>query len=637
MKLTIGKEKRKEIPEGMFGIFFEDINYSADGGLYAEMLENRAFEFVKAKGTKGAYETSYDGGYGWTRYPLQSDVAIQFQTDAPFYRETPHYAVIRTTAGEQGISNKAYEGVSVEKEILYSITVIAKALIKPCEMEIGITDKDNQPIGCTTIHVVEGDWKEYHCTLRVERSVRNGQFIILLKEKGELALTYVSMMPQNAVGGIFRRDIYQALEDLNPGFIRFPGGCVVEGSTMENRYRWKDTIAPPYARRPNWNRWAVHDAVEEKGYETEFSHYNQSLGLGFYEYFLLCEKLNAKPIPIINVGLACQFQSDEAVSVSSDEFHEYIQDALDLIEFANGGSDTFWGKKRIDMGHEASFNLEFIGIGNEQWETERIDYFRRYEIFEEQIHRIHPEIQLIGSAGPDVHSEKYEKAWNFYTSRYENSSQFVAAVDEHYYMPPRWFHDHVDFYDEYQRKIHIFAGEYAAHSANRDNNWETALAEATFMTGLEKNADIIRFAAYAPLLARIGFTQWKPDLIWFDDIKCVLTPNYYVQMLYSKYTGVYTLNTFTDSDSHGIYCSASLSKENQYYIKLINTNNYDVNLSLEFSEGTISKIKHIKLSAELSDCNTINYPNMVTPKEAILNGKSEIKIAPYSFNVLVVG
>lgn len=636
MKLTIGKEKRKEIPEGMFGIFFEDINYAADGGLYAEMLENRSFEFVKVKGTKGSYETSYDGGYGWTQYPSEADVAIQFQTDTPFCEETPHYAIIRTTAEEQGIKNKAYEGVSMEKESIYSITVIAKVPGKSCDIEIKITDKDSQPIGCTTIHVEEGDWKEYHGTIQLERSVRNGQFMILLKEKGELALTYVSMMPQNAVEGIFRKDIYQVLDELKPGFVRFPGGCVVEGSTMENRYRWKDTIAPPYARRPNWNRWAVHDAVEESGYETEFSHYNQSLGLGFYEYFLLCEKLNAKPIPIVNVGLACQFHSDEAVPVLSDKFNEYIQDALDLIEFANGGPDTFWGKKRIDMGHEASFNLEFLGIGNEQWETERIDYFRRYEIFEEQIHKIHPEIRLIGSAGPDVHSEKYEKAWKFYTSRYENNSQFVTAVDEHYYMPPQWFHDHIDFYDEYQREILVFAGEYAAHTAERENNWETALAEAVFMTGLEKNADIIRFAAYAPLLARIGFTQWKPDLIWFNDIECVVTPNYYVQMLYSKYTGVSTLNTLIDSDSYGIYCIASFSKENQYYIKLINTNNYDVNLSLELSEGSINRIKHIQLSSELTDCNTIHNPNMVTPKEAILSGKSEITIAPYSFNVLVV-
>lgn len=292
----------------------------------------------------------------------------------------------------------------------------------------------------------------------------------------------------------------------------------------------------------------MHLVNEENGYHSVFSHYNQTLGMGYYEFFLLCEALGAKPLPVLNVGLACQYQSYEMVQPGTEAFGQYLQDALDLIEFANGAEDGRWGSVRVAMGHKEPFHLTMLGIGNEQWETEKSGFFERYRLFEECIHAKYPEIRLIGSAGPDITSERYEKAWKYYHGAVKTQKNYVYAVDEHYYVEPDWFYAHTDFYDEYPRDVKVFAGEYAAHPGHTElmeqkNCLGGALAEAAFLTGVERNADVVVLASYAPLFARLGFTQWAPDMIWFDGETSYATPNYYVQKMFSCMKGTSVLDT----------------------------------------------------------------------------------------------
>ena len=324
----------------------------------------------------------------------------------------------------------------------------------------------------------------------------------------------------------------------------------------------------------------MHGNNAENNWHSKYSHYNQTLGLGYYEYFLLCEKIGAKAIPVMNVGFACQYQSAEIMSMDDPAWQEFVQDALDLIEFANGDTATKWGGIRAEMGHEAPFGLTMLGIGNEQWQTERADFFERYVKFEEAIHAKYPEIKLIGSAGPDITSERYEKAWKFY-NEHKNQENFVYAVDEHYYVKPQWLFDHVDFYDNYDRTIKVFSGEYAAHPVsgmNRPeaNNLEGALAEAAFLTGVERNADVVVLASYAPLFAKRGYAQWSPDMIWFDGKGCYGSPSYYVQKMYGNGVGDYTLDVGTEYKEawkDKLYYSLSYREAaREIIIKVVNAN-----------------------------------------------------------------
>ena len=293
----------------------------------------------------------------------------------------------------------------------------------------------------------------------------------------------------------------------------------MEGTDLETRYDWKKSVGQVENRPLNENRW--HYTFAHRLYPDYF----QTYGMGFYELFLLSEDIGAEPLPVVNVGLACQYQNEgEHCHVPVGELGDYIQDALDLIEFANGDITTEWGKLRADMGHPEPFNMKFIGIGNEQWGPE---YPARLEKFVEAIREEYPEIKIIGSSGPQAEGKDFEYLWP------EMARLKVDLVDEHYYRPPQWFLDNADRYDSYDRKgPKVFAGEYASHHRNRKNNWESALTESAFMTGLERNADIVHMATYAPLLAHVDAWQWRPDLIWFDNLRVMRTPNYYVQKIY---------------------------------------------------------------------------------------------------------
>ncbi|MBQ8821916.1 MAG: carbohydrate binding domain-containing protein [Lachnospiraceae bacterium] len=598
MELQIRKEKGVAISPDMIGLFFEDINYAADGGLYAEMLENRSFEFLEALGDARDYYTVYDGHYGWTAYPAENAVKTKTVMGSPLTEENPHYMRIQALSANAGIRNQAFDGIYLKKGMTYNIRFWARSVKFTgdflCKVEkAGKTCAEAIVSSANYIEETYNFYKYYETSFTATEDAEKAEFVFALSEAGIVELDFISLMPADAVEGIFRKDLFEKLADLKPGFLRFPGGCIVEGNTLHNRYRFKESLKPQWARKNNWNRWAVHGNRIENDFHGPYSHYNQTLGLGYYEYFLLCEKIGAKAIPVMNVGFACQYQSAEILSIEDMAFQEFVQDALDLIEFANGAADTPWGSVRAQMGHEAPFELTMLGIGNEQWQTEKADFFERYVKFEEAIHARYPEIKLIGSAGPDITSERYEAAWKFYNEHKEQAN-FVYAVDEHYYVKPQWLFEHVDFYDEYDRTVKVFSGEYAAHPVSgmnmpQANNLEGALAEAAFLTGVERNADVVVLASYAPLFAKLGYAQWSPDMIWFDGKGCYGSPSYYVQKMYGNGVGDYTLDVGTEYKEawkDKLYYSLSYREAaREIIIKVVNANAEKRSLHLNLCDG----------------------------------------------------
>ena len=649
MRLKIADRKGNAVSEGMIGLFFEDINYAADGGLYAEMLENRSFEFVDCYGDKGDYYTKPAPGYGWS---AEGDGAVlEFVTGSPLYRENPHY--LRFTADREGagFKNKAYRGIYLRKGEEYRVSFYARMASYTGNFTVCVKKGDT----VSAKALIEGrqdpadpwhKWIRYEAYLEAREDVDGADFVLSLDGKGIVEFDFISMMPADAVAGVFRKDLFECLKGLHPGFLRFPGGCIVEGDTLENRYRWKESVGAPEARKSNFNRWAVHGTTRENGWHTEYSHYNQTLGIGFYEYFLLCEMIGAKPLPVLNVGLACQYQSYELVEPGAPEFGEFIQDALDLIEFANGSPDTFWGGVRARMGHEEPFGLSMVGIGNEQWQTKEADFFTRYRLFEKAIHEKYPEIKLIGSAGPDIISDHYRDAWSFYRQEGAENENFCYAVDEHYYVKPERFYDHVDFYDEYPRDVKVFSGEYAAHPENGMNNpaantLKGALSEAAFLTGVERNADVVILASYAPLFARLGYAQWSPDLIWFDENGTYPTASYYVQKMYGENMGTVTIPMEGQEKAlagEAVYVNVTLDeKTREYIVKAVNAGDTDKSLEITDSgeKAVCGRGKRIELvrSPEAKGWDRMRpEPVAYSEKEEQINGV--LVLPAESFTVL---
>ncbi len=560
-KLAISKKTKCEINPDMIGLFFEDINFAADGGLYAEMIENRSFEAVKTKGTGRNYVLKEDNLYAWSSVEGKED-ALEINCNQPISDKNPHYLRFVAFEDGEGFANKAYDGVCLKKDAKVKVSFYAKEVdYSEGDIEVKVV-KDGKSYAEACVKFVAaqpepdgykqmvGDcedkiWRKYETELVAKEDVKGAQFEIHLTKAGTVEFDIISMIPADAVAGVFRKDLFNALADLNPGFLRFPGGCIVEGTSIMRRYRWKDTVGDIKDRKINTNLWAAVGGNTSVAWEMPDSHYMQSYGIGFYEYFLLCELLSkkrtCKAVPVLNIGVACQFRSYEVVSMDDPAFDEYVQDALDLIEFANGSVDTKWGSLRAKMGHPESFNLEMIAIGNEQWESRHVNLAERYKIFEKAIHDKYPEIKCLGTAGPFVNNDIHTEAWKVYREEYAKNPEYSYAVDEHYYVAPQWLYDNVAFYDNYPRNVYVFAGEYAAHDANLSNSVEAGVAEAAMMTGMERNGDVVKLASYAPLFNRIGHSHWTPDMIWFDEDSVTLTPSYYTQKIFSDYAGTEAL------------------------------------------------------------------------------------------------
>ncbi len=644
MKITVSDIKTHDINPNMFGLFFEDINYAADGGLYAEMIENRSFEFFKTTGDFDAYASEYDGIYGWYKYPKDCPfVAMETRTFNPLVSENPHYLHLKTLRANSGFTNKSFDGLTLKKGESYNGVFWMNTPSYTGDVNV-IIEKNKDVFFKKTFSVsAEDRWKEYKFSFSSPISIRGARLVITLVTTGEADFDFISLFPDNAVMGVFRKDLAELLKDLKPGFLRFPGGCIIEGNTLENRYQWKKSVGDPKRRVSNWNRWAVHGNNKENNYTSRFSHYNQTLGLGYYEYFLLCEYIGAKALPVINVGLACQYQSTELVETTDPAFYEFVHDALDLIEFANGDIGTKWGSLRAQMGHPAPFNLEFMGIGNEQWETEKVNFFERYTIFEKAIHAKYPEMKLIGSAGPDVHTERYEAAWNFYREN-KHKDNFTYAIDEHYYMPPEWFLENTHFYDDYDRAVKVFSGEYAAHpkrpgSEKSGNTLHGAISEAAFLTGVERNADVVVMSSYAPLFAREGYVQWAPDMIWFNDETAYGTPSYYVQRMYSNNVGNWDLEADCDfdSDKEKVFFNTSYdAKRDEVILKIANASDEDKAIGFDLADfAEIRSIEAEQLSGDDPWAyNSIEYKDRVVTKKITLSPDEIIVFPKNTFTVI---
>jgi alpha-N-arabinofuranosidase len=505
----------------MWGVFFEDINFAADGGLNAELVKNRSFEF--ARPLTGWYEIRPAGARG----------SLTVRSDLPAFPENPHYLRIDSMPGTAvfGAGNEGFRGMGLSGGAEYAFALWLRGSgPAPLSLRVDLKDEKGEVLASGRLDGISPAWSRRQLALRPESTVAAGCLEVLVLGAGRLDIDAVSLRPRSTWKNHgLRQDLMELIADLRPGFVRFPGGCIVEGTDLDNRYRWKRTLLERERRTPMPNRWADAMAGERRVAPDYF----QSFDLGFFEFFQLCEDIGAEPLPVLNCGMACQFQSGELAPL--DELDPYIQDALDLIEFANGSSDSPWGSRRAAMGHPAPFGMKIIAIGNEQWGDEYVDRFKRFRAV---LKKRHPEILVAGGAGPFSGGEWFDHLWR------SMPAAGADFIDEHYYAPPAWFLAHADRYDRYDRRgPPVLAGEYAAHPPidpaenRRPNTWEGALAEAAFMTGLERNGDVVRRAAYAPLLAHRDAWQWAPDLIWFDNLRVLPTPSFFVQKLFSRNRG----------------------------------------------------------------------------------------------------
>lgn len=642
MKISITQEDKIPVTKGV-GLFFEDINYALDGGLYAEMIENRNFEAKNVWGKWDDYKVEDDGGYAWEPYPKGASVALKVKTDRALFSENPHYLRVEAEEGGTGIKNKAYDGIYLTKGMGYKISFYARSYDYKGAATVGVY-QGGVPLLQKKVKIKpDGEWRRYGFRVKSKVDAEKADFAFTLNKSGGVHVDCFSMMPENAIMGLFRRDLVAYMKEFKPAFLRFPGGCVVEGNNLANRYLWKNSIGQTEQRKHNWNRWAVHATDESTGFRSPYSHYGQTLGVGYYEYFRLCEYLGAKPLPVVSVGIACQYMSTQFVPLGDEELETYIQDALDVVEFANGGTDTVWGRVRAEMGHPQPFGLEYLGVGNEQWETETNEFYKRFELFERRIHEKYPDLKIIGTVGPTVDTDSHRSAWEWTRKNLERNPNFVYAADEHFYVTPEWLYAHTNVYDNYPRLGKVFAGEYAAHlpeagcgqfNAPQANVWEGALAEAAFITGMERNADVVVMSSYAPLFARLGYSQWSPDLIWFDGKSAYATANYYVQKLYSLYTGDFSLKTKTEAGSKNVYASAT-EREGMTFVKIVNAGETEEEVEIEgdYDFGSLTRI--ISMSGEKSDYNTLEEPEKIVPREVAPVSPRSAVLPPRSFQILV--
>ncbi len=614
----------------MYGIFFEDINFAADGGIYAELIKNRSFEFD-------------DPLMGWRqsksdRFSMNDNSgfasAINMEGDRP---NAKYLRVTTRAASGYELVNYGFRGMGIKQGLDHHFTMDARVIEGSPTVYLELLDTANVVIAQASLELAGSKWQPYAATLTADRTFEKARFRMRFEGITVTDIDMVSLFPSDTWMGRekgLRQDLVQKLADLNPGFLRFPGGCIVEGRTLARRYQWKKTVGDIADRDLLINRW-----------NTEFDHrltpdYFQSFGLGFFEYFQLSEDLGAEPLPIIGCGMACQFNTGELVPM--DQLGPYIDDALDLIEFANGPVDSEWGAVRASMGHPEPFNMKYIGIGNEQWGPQ---YIERYKAFESALKARHPEIVIISGSGPFPDGEMFEYGWE------QLKKLNAEIIDEHYYRPPQWFLENADRYDSYDRNgPKVFAGEYAAQSVaiaspENKNNWECALSEAAYMTGLERNADLVVMTSYAPLFAHAEGWQWTPDLIWFNNLESYGTPNYYVQQLFSTNPGTHLIKAHQSGEpltgQQGVYVSSVWDDvAGEVILKIVNASESSADIALAI-EG-VDSIEPTATLTTLSHSDTQSENSFVSPQEIFpqtstvdLNPESPaFETRPLSLNIL---
>lgn len=537
-------ESPLKISDKLIGIFFEDISYAADGGLYAEMVQNRDFEYDYSENHKKGWGPSYS----WNLCDFAGNpVKMTFMDKDPIHPNNPHYLSINNFKQSLNLKNEGFDGISVKKGENYVFSMFVRLPGKQGKkvFNVSLISKDGAVIGSGKITARGTGWQKIEGKIKAKCTQSGAHLSIEIPAKTECDLDMISLFPvntyKNRSNGL-RKDLAETLADLKPRFVRFPGGCVAHGDGLDNIYDWKGSIGPLESRKPLRNLW----------------NYHQTRGLGYHEYFLFCEDLGAEPLPVLAAGVPCQNSGrahshsvneittlGQQCGIPMSEMDKYVQDILDLIEYANGSEDTEWGAKRAAAGHPEPFNLKYLGIGNEDMITEVFE--ERFKYIHDIIKQKHPEITVVGTVGPFFEGSDYTEGWKF------AKKEDVAMVDEHYYVAPGWYLNNRDYYDNYDRKgPKVYLGEYASHMPDRKNTLEAALTIALYLTDVERNADVVEMTSYAPLFAKDGHYNWRPDLIFFNNDSIRLTPDYYVQRMYGNNSG-----------SHYISSSISLSDSSE--------------------------------------------------------------------------
>ena len=625
--INVTGENALPISEHLIGIFFEDINYAADGGLYAELIQNRDFEYSPKDGSRHA---DWNSTYAWTI--TGNNASLSIQTENPIHPNNANYAVVGITAPGAALVNSGWDGIAVKQGDKYDFLMFAKTMnVTSGKVVIKLLDAQDNTVAQGSMNVSK-TWKKHNVTLSATKSVENAKLAIYPQSSGEYAFDMVSLFPQktfnNRKNGL-RNDLAQTLAGMNPRFVRFPGGCVAHGDGIDNIYDWKGSIGPLETRKPLRNLWGYH----------------QTRGLGYHEYFLFCEDLGAEPVPVVAAGVPCQNSGTcshhsngeltcggQQGGIPMAEMDQYVQDVLDLIEYANGDAKkTVWGKKRAEAGHPKPFNLKYLGIGNEDLITDVFE--ERFKMIYDAVQAKYPEITVIGTTGPFYEGTDYVEGWKL-ANKYG-----VPMVDEHYYNTPGWFINNQDFYDKYDRNAaKIYLGEYAAHLPNRANNIETALAEALYLTAVERNADVVTMTSYAPLLAKEGHTQWNPDLIYFNNTEVKPTVGYYAQQMYGKNSGTHYLPSATQVDNNRKEVknriASSVVKDNvsgDLIVKLVNLLPVEVNTDIALPElkGMSHTATKTLLTGNPSDTKATPSTSQLDVSESFV-----YEMPPYSFTVI---
>lgn len=587
-----GLDESHRISDTLFGLFLEDINYAVDGGMYVEMIKNRSFEY--------GIEARDEQLHGWesTNEAVEFTVRDGSEDGTALNENNPQYAVVHNTGVSsvkpyEGISNGGYlEGMAITQGASYDMSFYCRSEDGSVDtVYVTLCNEDGTVYAEQTVEGISAEWQKYDTTLVADATANKKVLLSVEIPMGTACFDMISLMPQDTYKGLpVRKDFGEYLEALNPTFLRFPGGCVIEGRDEESIYSWKDSIGGGLSFEINGEDAVGDVAARPQGKSiwqgSKANPYYTTYGLGFYEYFELCEALDCMPVPVLNAGMTCEIQSPfyQVYSIASEEFLQYVQDALDLVEFCKGDESTTWGAVRIAMGHKEPFDLKYIGIGNEQWQTEYHQHYKQFvKAFEEAAASdpdLYGDVELIVANGTVSASED---GWNYLIL---NPDSVTTLVDEHYYETPEWFLANTDRYDSYDRnsQAKVFLGEYAAKA----NTLDAALAEAAYMTGLEKNGDVVEMACYAPLFSHSKLNQWVPDMIFYSNDGIFGSANYYVQQMYGTNAGEYSLPAeLTGVGEQTLYESA-VDADGDVILKLVNVTDGDipVNVILEGRDMT---------------------------------------------------
>lgn len=618
-EIKVLPENSKAISDMLIGIFFEDINYAADGGLYAELVQNRGFEYTPAD-TKGRNK-NWNSYYAWSFTGADGGFAVE--TEQPVHPNQQRYAVLDIAKSGDALVNAGFDGIAVNAGEKYDFSVFARALNgAKGKLQVSLVDEDGKVLGEATTKSLGADWKKLEVVLKARETSAKASLKVSPQLTGKVALDMVSLFPQKTFKGRengLRPDLAQTIADLHPRFVRFPGGCVSHGDGLDNIYRWKHTIGPLETRQPDRNIW----------------NYHQTMGLGYYEYFQFCEDIDAEPLPVIAAGVPCQNSSTgghgQQGGIPMCDMDDYVQDVLDLIEWANGDKKSKWGKLRAEAGHPEPFNLKYVGIGNEDLIT---DIFKeRFEMIFKAVKEKYPEITVIGTVGPFSEGTDYRVGWDFATELE------VPMVDEHYYQPPGWYLNNQDYYDRYDRsKSKVYLGEYATHIGGRKLNMETALCDALHLINVERNADVVTMTSYAPLLAKHGHTQWNPDLIYFNNTDVFPTTDYYVQKLFGQNSGdEYIASQISLSENKKEVrkrVASSVvrdSKTGDYILKVVNLLPVEITSTMDVSDLPVvaGAAALTSFAGEVKDQKAVPVEGSIE-----VAPQFELSLKPYSFTLI---